>query len=82
MGTRPDIAFSVSSVSRHTVNSTEQHLKALFGILQYLKTTVNYVLTNSGNENNSEATRALRTQTICRAEGQHKDTRTILAAEH
>ena len=37
--TRPDIAYSVSVVSQHMNNSTEDHLEAVNRILRYLKMT-------------------------------------------
>nr|XP_048319473.1 secreted RxLR effector protein 161-like [Ziziphus jujuba var. spinosa] len=37
--TRPEIAFSISVVSQHMNNSTEDHLQAVYRILRYLKMT-------------------------------------------
>ena len=35
--TRPDLAYSLSVVSQYMHSSSEEHLKAVFRILQYLK---------------------------------------------
>uniref|UniRef100_A0A2N9FGI1 Retrotransposon Copia-like N-terminal domain-containing protein n=1 Tax=Fagus sylvatica TaxID=28930 RepID=A0A2N9FGI1_FAGSY len=40
--TRPDIAYSVSKLSRYTSNSGEDHWKAIVRVLRYLKYTLNY----------------------------------------
>ena len=42
--TRPDIAYSVSKLSRYTSNLGEDHWKALVRVLRYLKYTLNYGL--------------------------------------
>ena len=42
--TRPDIAYSVSDLSRYTGNLREDHWKALVRGLRYLKYTLNYGL--------------------------------------
>ena len=42
--TRPDIAYSVSDLSRYTSNLGEDHCKALVRVLRYLKYTLNYGL--------------------------------------
>ena len=42
--TRPDIAYSVSVVSQHMNNPSEDHLEALNRILRYLKMTPRYGL--------------------------------------
>ena len=40
--TRPDIAFSVSLVSRYMKNPSEIHMKAAKRILRYVKDTLNF----------------------------------------
>jgi hypothetical protein len=40
--TRPNIAYSVSKLSRYTSNSGEDHWKAIVRVLRYLKYTLNY----------------------------------------
>ena len=42
--TKPDIAYSVSKLSRYTSNPGEDHWKALVRVLRYLKYTLNYWL--------------------------------------
>jgi hypothetical protein len=42
LGTRPDIAFTVSLVSRHAANPTSAHMAAVKRIFQYLKCTITY----------------------------------------
>lgn len=42
--TRPDIAYSVSKLSRFTSNPGEDHWKALTRVLSYLRHTKNYGL--------------------------------------
>ena len=42
--TRPDIAYTVSKLSRYTSNLGEDHWKALVRVLRYLKYTLNYGL--------------------------------------
>ena len=42
--TRPDIAFTVSSLSRFTSNPGENHWKAIVRVLRYLRYTRNYGL--------------------------------------
>ena len=39
-GTRPDIAFAVSQLSRHLENSSEEHWNAAIRVLRYLKSTI------------------------------------------
>jgi len=41
LGSRPDIAFSVTSLSRYNVQPLEMHLTAAKRVLRYLKTTSN-----------------------------------------
>jgi hypothetical protein len=49
LGSRPDIAFAVSMVSRFASNPTAEHMKAVKRILRYLKGTLNYQLTYRGD---------------------------------
>ena len=42
--TRPDIAYTVSKLSRYTSNPGEDHWKTLVRVLRYLKYTLNYGL--------------------------------------
>ena len=42
--TRPDIAYSVSKLSRFTSNPRETHWKAILRVLEFLKYTQNYGL--------------------------------------
>jgi hypothetical protein len=48
LGTRPDIAFAVSAVSRYAARPTPQHKSAVQRIFRYLRKTVNYVLVFRG----------------------------------
>ena len=49
LGTRPDIAFAVSVVSRYGSNPTDAHWSAVKRIFRYLKATVNLELTFRGS---------------------------------
>ena len=49
LGTRPDIAFSVSMVSRFAANPTPEHITAAKRILRYLKGTMDYELVFRGD---------------------------------
>jgi hypothetical protein len=49
LGSRPDIAFAVSIVSRFASNPTAEHITAVKRILRYLKGTLNYQLTYRGD---------------------------------
>jgi hypothetical protein len=49
LGTRPDIAFAVSVVSRFAANPTAAHYKAAKRILRYLRGTVNLQLVYRGD---------------------------------
>ena len=42
IGTRPDIAYAVSALSRFCSNPSKQHLAYLFRILRYIKQTINF----------------------------------------
>ena len=48
LGTRPDIAYAVSVVSRFASKPTDQHWGAVKHILRYLKHTLHYQLTYQG----------------------------------
>ena len=49
LGTRPDIAYAVSVVSRYGSNPNEAHWKAVKRILRYLRQTVDYQLVFRGD---------------------------------
>jgi hypothetical protein len=49
LGTCPDIAFSVSVISRYASNPTELHWSAVKRIMRYLRGTIDYHLTYKGN---------------------------------
>lgn len=49
LGTRPDIAFAVSVVSRYSSNPTQAHLGAVYRIFRYLRTTIDYELVFTDN---------------------------------
>lgn len=49
LGTRPDIAFSVSVVSRFCANPTEEHWKLVKRIMCYLRATVDFELVFQGD---------------------------------
>jgi hypothetical protein len=48
LGTRPDIAYTVSVVSWFAANPDQSYKSAVTRILQYLRKTVNYVLVFKG----------------------------------
>lgn len=48
LGTRPDIAFAVSVVSRYSSNPTEAHYAAVKRIFRYLRATIHWHLTYKG----------------------------------
>jgi hypothetical protein len=48
LGTRPDIAFAVSVVSRYASNPDNSHLKAVKDIFRYLRGTINFELCFQG----------------------------------
>ena len=45
LGTRPDITFPVSAVSRYASNPTQAYWGAIQRIIRYLQTTIDYQLT-------------------------------------
>jgi len=49
LGSRPDIAFAVSMVSRFAANPTAEHIIAAKRILRYLRGTLTYQLTYRGD---------------------------------
>ena len=49
LGSRPDIAFAVSMVSRFASNPTPEHVTAAKRILRYLRGTLDYQLTYRGD---------------------------------
>ena len=50
LGTRPDLAFAVASLSRFTSNPGEPHMQALKRVLRYLHGTINHQLMYDGSE--------------------------------
>jgi hypothetical protein len=48
LGSRPDIAYAVSCVSRYAANPTVAHMSAVKRIFSYLKGTINFQLTFRG----------------------------------
>src|SRR6266536_5552144 len=49
LGSRPDIAFAVSCVSRYSSNPTKQHMAAVLRIFSYLRGLIEYELTFRGD---------------------------------
>jgi len=49
LGSRPDIAFVVSCVSRYSSNPTKQHIAAMLRIFSYLRGLIEYELTFRGD---------------------------------
>lgn len=49
LGTRPDIAYAVSLVSRYSANPTPAHWNAVVRIFRYLRGTVHYELVYKGS---------------------------------
>lgn len=49
LGTRPDIAYAVSLVSRYSANPTPAHWNAVIRIFRYLRGTVHYELVYKGS---------------------------------
>jgi hypothetical protein len=52
LGTQPDIAYTVSVVSRFAANLDQSHKAAVTQILRYLRRTANYVLVFKGTLSN------------------------------
>ena len=52
--TRPDIAYAVRKLSRYTSNPSVLHWQAIYKVLRYLKTTLNYGICYSGEPSVSE----------------------------
>ena len=42
LGSRPDIAYSISKLAQFSNNLTEKHCKALRQLLRYIATTIDY----------------------------------------
>jgi hypothetical protein len=51
LGTRPDLAFTVSTLSKNCSNPTPDHAIAAKRSLRYLRKTINVGITYSGQEN-------------------------------
>ena len=51
LGTRPDLAFAVSTLSQHCINPNSQHAQAVQRVLRYLKKTLDYGITYGGIPN-------------------------------
>lgn len=49
LGTRPDIAYAVSAISRYSSNPHDLHWQAVVRILRYLRGTIGYELVYSGS---------------------------------
>ena len=52
LGTRPDIAYAVSTVSRYAANPTLAHMRAIKRIFSYLSGTIDLQLTFRGELTN------------------------------
>ena len=55
LGTRPDIAYSITTLSQFNQNPGLIHWQGVKRVLRYLKGTVNYGITYSGNPNQSSS---------------------------
>jgi hypothetical protein len=55
MGTRPDIAFAVASLSQFSSNPGQSHWLSLKHVLRYLKGTMDYKLTYGGTTDKSQS---------------------------
>lgn len=51
LGTRPDLAFTVSTLSKYCSNPAPKHAIAVQRVLRYLRKTLNVGITYSGQEN-------------------------------
>jgi hypothetical protein len=51
LGTRPDLAFTVSTLSKYCSNPTPEHALAVRRTLRYLRKTINVGITYGGQEN-------------------------------
>jgi hypothetical protein len=51
LGTRPDLAFTVSTLSKYCINPGPQHAQAVQRVFRYLKKTLDYGITFSGTLN-------------------------------
>jgi hypothetical protein len=72
LGTRPDLAFAVSSLSQYCINPGPQHAQAVQRVLRYLKRTLDYGITYGGPQNPA-------IQDVLRQEGLSKDLTGITA---
>jgi len=51
LGTRPDLAFTISLLSQFCINPGPQHAQAVQRVLRYLKKTLDYGITYGGPQN-------------------------------
>ena len=51
LGTRPDLAFTISTLSKYCSNPTSEHAIAAKRTLRYLRKTINVGITFKGQEN-------------------------------
>ena len=51
LGTRPDLAFTVSTLSKYCINPGPQHAQAVQCVFRYLKKTLDYGITFGGTLN-------------------------------
>jgi len=51
LGTRPDLAFTVSTLSKYCINPGPQHAQAVQRVFRYLKKTLDYGITFGGTLN-------------------------------
>jgi hypothetical protein len=51
LGTRPDLAFTVSTLSKYCINPGPQHAQVVQRVLRYLKKTLDYGITFGGTLN-------------------------------
>ena len=51
LGTRPDLAFTISTLSKYCINPGPQHAQAVQRVFRYLKKTLDYGITFSGTTN-------------------------------
>ena len=51
LGTRPNLAFTVSTLSKYCINPGPRHAQAVQRVFRYLKKTLDYGITFSGTLN-------------------------------
>ena len=51
LGTRPDLAFTVSTLSKYCINLGPQHAQAVQRVFRYLNKTLDYRITFGGTSN-------------------------------